>query len=443
MSTPNHDPHGLAADLRRFEPEGHCAILPRALAVKWAARAPVQRDATGYPMPYSMLGDVAVVSAEGPLMQRGGGYYFDGHDAIAERVKAALAEPKARAVVLKLNSPGGIAAGCFAAAGAIRSAARAAGKPLVAFADEMACSAAYALACACDAIYLPPTGEVGSVGVLSAVLSLRRAYELEGIDVQLVRSAPMKALGHPIDPLSDAAVAREQQDVDELARQFYALVAEARRMTPEAVAALQGDTRMGAAAVAAGLADAVCTFEEGVARAASAPPSRPSPATSAGTNTPKRTTMEKFASAVLALAGTTDEDAALGKLAAWKDGAARAATLEQELATLRAGQAAADREAVIAGAVAARKITPAQAASAREGKGFLASLTTEQLRAYVAEAVPVVASEGEGPRQPAQLPAPGATKEVTLTDEEKRQAPKMGLTEEQMLATKKAHLGVA
>lgn len=432
----------ITAEPRRFEPDTPAAIHPAALGRRWtswreAARVRAELGADGWPKPYGMVGTVAVVSIDGPLVQRGG-WYWDGHDAIAERVRAALAEPKATAVLLKINSPGGIAAGCFEAVRAVRAAAAAAGKPLVAFADEMACSAAFAFACAASRIYLPPSGEVGSVGVLSAVVSMKRALDAEGIDVQVIRSGAKKASGHPYDALSDAAVAREQADVDALAAQFYALVAESRGMAADAVAALEGDVRMGAAAVAAGLADGVMTFDEAVRAAATTPAAAPGP-------TPKRnTTMsEKFTHAALALCGTTDEDTALGKLAAWKDGAARAATLEKELGEARATQAKASRDAVLTQAVADRKITPAQAAAARAGTGFLASLSTEQLAAYVAEAVPVAAAPaGADPvTPPAKQPAAAA--EVTLNDEEKRQAKAMGVSEADMLAAKKAHLAAA
>lgn len=426
-----------ALEPRRFEPDSPAMILPSALGRRWAswreaARVRSELGADGWPKPYGMVGNVAVVSVDGPLMQRGG-WYWDGHDSVAEKIKAALAEPKASAVMLKLNSPGGIAAGCFEAVRSIQSAAAASGKRLVAYADEMACSAAYALACACSAIYLPPSGEVGSVGVLSAVVSMKRGLEADGVDVVVIRSGQLKASGHPYDALSDAAIAREQADVDALAQQFFALVGSARGMTVNAVAGLEGDTRMGDAAVAAGLADAVMTFDEAI-RAASQMPVKPAP-------TKGITTMsEKLTAAVLALTGTTDEDTSLGKLAAWKEGAARTASLEQELATIRAAQASSARETLITEAVAARKITPAQAAAARAGSGFLASLSTEQLRAYVAEAVPVAASSGADPVRPPTTP-PSADADVALTAEEKRQAKAMGVTEADMLATKKEHLG--
>ncbi len=419
-----------ALEPRRFEPDGPAAIDPRALARRWAARVPLtQRD--GQWQRYGIVTGVAVLSVEGPLMQRGG--WWDGYDSVCETARAAFSDPNARAVMLKLNSPGGVVAGCFEAWRNLRAMAAASGKPLFAFVDEQACSGAYALACAASKIYIPPSGEVGSVGVLSAVVSMKRGLEADGVDVVVIRSGSKKAIGHPYDALSEAAIAREQADVDALAAQFYSLVASARGMTATAVAALEGDTRMGDAAVAAGLADGVMTFDEAI-RAASQMPVTPAP-----TNRGFTTMSEKFTASVLALTGTTDEDKSFGTIAAWKDGASRAASLEQELTTLRASQAQTARDAVIAQGVTEMKITPAQAQAAREGRGFLSTLSTEQLRAYVAEAVPVANANGEGPRPPAKLPS--AEAEVTLTDEDRRQAKAMKISEADMLATKKELFG--
>ena len=422
---------------RRFEPDTAAAIDPRALGRRWgswreAARVRSEVGPDGWPKPYGMAGNVAVVSVDGPLMQRGG-WFWDGHDAVAERVRAALAEPKAAAVMLKLNSPGGIAAGCFAAAQSIRAAAQAAGKPLVAYADEQACSAAYALACAASKIFLPPSGEVGSVGVLSAVVSMKRALDAEGIDVAVIRSGAKKASGHPADALSDDAIAREQADVDALAQQFFALVAQARGMTPAAVAALEGDTRMGAAAVAAGLADAVMTFDEAI-RAASTTPVTPAPITK-GNNTMS----DKLSAAVLALTGTTDDDTALGKLTAWKEAHARLPGVEQQLTALTQAREASEREAVISAALAARKVTPSRAANLRAGTDPLCALPTKALAAHFEESPALAAAPGADPvTQPGK--APSAAAEVTLNDEERRIAAQMGISEADMLATKKAHL---
>lgn len=97
-----------ALEPRRFEPDGPAAIDPRALARRWAARVPLtQRD--GQWQRYGIVTGVAVLSVEGPLMQRGG--WWDGYDSVCETARAAFSDPNARAVMLKLNSPGGVVTG--------------------------------------------------------------------------------------------------------------------------------------------------------------------------------------------------------------------------------------------------------------------------------------------------------------------------------------------
>ena len=180
------------------------------------------------PAPFALAGDVAVVTVEGPLSQRAWSCWMfrgDGYDAIVDRARAAFADPQARGVVLRLDSPGGEVAGCFEAVRALRAMARNAGKPLVAYVDEMACSAAYALACACDEIVAPDTGMVGSIGVIMSVASRAGELAARGVSVAVISSGKAKADGHPALPLADDARARLQADVDTLAGIFAAEVA--------------------------------------------------------------------------------------------------------------------------------------------------------------------------------------------------------------------------
>ena len=92
---------------------------------------------------------VAVVCVDGPLMQRGG-WWWDGYASIHSRMLSAFTRPGTRALGARINSPGGVAAGCFEAARQMRADCIAAGVPVIVYADEMACSAAYALACVGD-----------------------------------------------------------------------------------------------------------------------------------------------------------------------------------------------------------------------------------------------------------------------------------------------------
>lgn len=210
---------------------------------------------------------VAVVCVDGPLMQRGG-WWWDGYAAIHSRMLSALTRPGTRALVFKINSPGGVAAGCFEAARQMRADCLAAGVPVLVYADEMACSAAYALACIGDRIWLPPSGCVGSVGVIATYLDATAALKDMGMRYVLATSGAYKADGHPAKAITPEVEARLTQPVTHLAGLFFGWVAERRQMRPDAVAALEAGVLWGRTALAAGLADTVGSYADCLASAA-------------------------------------------------------------------------------------------------------------------------------------------------------------------------------
>lgn len=210
--------------------------------------------------PFEVVGNAAVVTISGPLTQHAE-WFWDSYDAIADRVGAAL-ESSAKVVVLKIDSPGGDVAGCFETAHAIRERAKATGKRIVAYADGMAASAGYALACIAEEIALPATGFVGSIGCISTLVDQVAANERYGLNFAVVASGGKKTFGNPNVPISEAAIANTKKDVDALARLFFDLVAESRGIDVQGVAALDAGMLLGAEALAAGLADRVCTFDE-------------------------------------------------------------------------------------------------------------------------------------------------------------------------------------
>jgi len=209
---------------------------------------------------------VAVVCVDGPLMQRGG-WWWDGYAAIQQRFRCALTHPGTRAVVLKLNSPGGVAAGCFEAARQLRTEARDVGVPVLVYADEMACSAAYALACVGDEVWLPESGCVGSVGVVATYVDATAAFKDMGLRYVLATSGEFKADGHPAKAITPDVERRLRQPVDHLAALFFAWVAERRGLTPADVRGLEAGVLWGRGAVVAGLADRVGTWPACLARA--------------------------------------------------------------------------------------------------------------------------------------------------------------------------------
>lgn len=240
---------------RQFNQVGQLAIEPSALTLTFGAAA-------SEPAPFTLDGDCAIVHVYGPLVSRvGQDPFFDSYEAIVARVQCAL-ESSASTVIMCIDSPGGLVSGCMAASRAIRKAATVSGKRLIAYAGECATSAAYALACAAQTIVLPPTGRVGSIGVIEVLPSFARQQNALGIDVTVLTSGARKADGNPALLMTDDARSALQLGVDRMAEAFFELVAEMRPSKINDVASLEASVYYGSDAVKIGLADALQDFDQ-------------------------------------------------------------------------------------------------------------------------------------------------------------------------------------
>ncbi len=203
---------------------------------------------------------VALVEVQGPLMHHPDPC-ADSYDAIKTRVLGVLAE-RPRAVVLAIDSPGGLVSGCFDTADEIRAACDAARVPLIAYVDGQATSAAYALACVASKVYVPPTGIVGSIGVLDAIVDGTVQDRAMGLGFTLIASGARKTDGNVHAQTTDAAIAAAQVRVDGLAALFFDHVSRRRSIAVDKVATMQAGLVHGAQAVLAGLADQVATLDQ-------------------------------------------------------------------------------------------------------------------------------------------------------------------------------------
>ena len=202
--------------------------------------------------------DVAVVYIQGPLTRTWS--CWDCYEAIGARIAAAAASP-AKTVVLRIDSPGGEAAGCFEAVAVARAVLKESGKRSIAFVDK-ALSAGYAWACVADEIVVPPSGQAGSVGVISARVDATEAARKSGVRFEFTMSGYRKAYGNPQTKVTEDEREKEREAVQDLADQFFALVSDSRDTSIDIVAGLEAGTFLGRRAVDAGLADRVETFEE-------------------------------------------------------------------------------------------------------------------------------------------------------------------------------------
>lgn len=212
-------------------------------------------------MGYDMVGNVAVVPVYGTLVQKLGGIRpysgMTGYDTIRAASLCALEDEAAKAIVLDIDSPGGEVAGCFDLADEIYSARGV--KPIHAILNEVAYSAAYAIASAADRITVPRTGGVGSIGVIACHVDFSKALEAGGLKVTFIKYGQHKADGAPELPLTEEARARFQANIDEMGELFVDTVARNRGLSAAKVRHTEAACFQGQAGVRQGLADAVMT----------------------------------------------------------------------------------------------------------------------------------------------------------------------------------------
>jgi hypothetical protein len=146
-------------------------------------------------------------------------------------------------------------------------------KPVLAFVNDVAASAAYGIASAASEIVVSPTSMVGSIGVVLTHLDRSGELEDRGVKPTLIHAGAHKVDGHPFGPLSDAVRADLQAEVMKIYDQFVGLVAEGRagQISADAIRATEARTYLGGDAIAQGLADRVASLDEVIATFAQLP----------------------------------------------------------------------------------------------------------------------------------------------------------------------------
>jgi ClpP class serine protease len=215
---------------------------------------------------YDLVAGVAMIQVEGILVQKTGTLRpysgMTGYDGLRANFLTALNDPDASAIVFDLNSAGGEVAGCFDLADTIYAARG--GKPIWAICSEIAYSAAYAVASACEFITVPRTGGTGSVGVISMLVDYSKAISAAGLAVHFIHYGDLKAeeTRQAHSGVKPELLERIQADVDTMGELFVRTVARNRAMSIEAVRAQQAAHFLGDKGMAEGLADAVMAPDE-------------------------------------------------------------------------------------------------------------------------------------------------------------------------------------
>jgi signal peptide peptidase SppA len=211
---------------------------------------------------------VAVIPIHGTLVRRTVGLEADSgltsYTGLAAQLDAAIGNPEVSAILLDIDSPGGESGGVFDLADRIRAASQI--KPVWAVANDMAFSAAYALASAASRVFVSRTGGVGSIGVIAMHVDQSEKDAQDGVHYTAVFAGDRKNDLNPHEPISSEAHAFLKAEVNRIYGLFVETVARHRGIETSAVRDTEAGLFFGQAAVAMGLADAIGTFDEALAQ---------------------------------------------------------------------------------------------------------------------------------------------------------------------------------
>ena len=169
---------------------------------------------------------VAVVELEGIIIDV---------DDVVRELKADRENPAIRAVVMRINSPGGVVGPTQELHDAVLR-LRKAGKPVVASLGAVAASGGYYVAVACDQIYANPGTLTGSIGVIMQLANVEQLMKKVGVDYVVVKAGQYKDIGNISRSMTPEERRVLQALLDDVHGQFIGAVAAGRKLEREQVA---------------------------------------------------------------------------------------------------------------------------------------------------------------------------------------------------------------
>ncbi|EJX0520496.1 signal peptide peptidase SppA [Salmonella enterica] len=212
-------------------------------------------------------GTIAVIFANGAIMDGEETPGNVGGDTTASQIRDARLDPKVKAIVLRVNSPGG----SVNASEVIRAelaAAKAAGKPVVVSMGGMAASGGYWISTPANYIVASPSTLTGSIGIFGVINTVENSLSSIGVHSDGVSTSPLADISMT-KALSPKVQQMMQLSIEYGYKRFITLVADARKRTPEQIDKIaQGHVWTGEDAKANGLVDSLGDFDDAVAKAA-------------------------------------------------------------------------------------------------------------------------------------------------------------------------------
>lgn len=215
---------------------------------------------------------IALIRVDGMIVAGESGFSMfagaaTGSDDVVDQIDKAIEDESVKGVLLRINSPGGSAAGSQEIYNAIQR-ARKADKVVVGSMADVAASGGYYVAAPCDAIFADPATLTGSIGAIAVHQDLSGLFGKVGIDTEIIKSGELKDMFQPAGPLSPEARDVVTALIDQVFDQFVNHVAEGRGMDRAAVLALaDGRIYTGQQAKGNGLVDELGGLHEALLEA--------------------------------------------------------------------------------------------------------------------------------------------------------------------------------
>lgn len=213
-------------------------------------------------------GSIAVLDIQGPIALSMGGFGGEGSaGGVLRRLRELREDKDVKAVILRINSPGGTVASVQEIHDAVRSLQKE-GKKVIASFQDVAASGGYYIAAPADRIVANPGSIVGSIGVIFHLNNLEELAKKVGVKFEVIKSGKLKDMGSPTRSLSP----EERQVFEGLVQsaygQFLTAVSEGRKMPLETLRPLaDGRVFTGEQALAVGLVDVLGGFDQAIEEA--------------------------------------------------------------------------------------------------------------------------------------------------------------------------------
>ena len=194
-------------------------------------------------------------------------------DIFIQRLDLAASDSRVKAVILRINSPGGTVAASESMLRELDRFKAKTGKPVIVSMGEVAASGGYYLALGGDTIIAQETSVTGSIGVIFPTINVSEGLAHIGVVSRAVKSGPNKDLANPLEPMRESQYVVVQEIVDDFYGRFVTLVRTRRAGLTDGNASIATDGRVvtGSRALELGLIDATGSvrdaFEEAKKRA--------------------------------------------------------------------------------------------------------------------------------------------------------------------------------